>query len=61
MILMNDNYPVWSQSKIKLMFYPSVKIYHLYLNLAMHVVGQGAGETAARDRGYFMGKKLYKH
>ena len=31
MILMNDNYPVWSQSKIKLMFYPSVKIYNLYL------------------------------
>ena len=30
MILMNDIYPVWSQSKIKL-FYPSVKINHLYL------------------------------
>ena len=35
--------------------------YHLYLNFAVLVVGQGAGETAAPDRGYFMGKKLYKN
>ena len=43
------------------MFYPSVKIYNLYLNLAMLVVGQGAGEITAPDRRYFMGKKLYKN